>query len=269
MVERTSMTLHRLLAKYQAGEKLAVLTCYDACFARVLDDAGVDVLLVGDSLGMVLQGHRDTLAVTIEQTVYHTDAVRRGNRHSWLIADMPFGSYHSDVATAIDNAVKLMQAGAQMVKLEGAGFVVPIVKALSERGIPVCGHLGFTPQAVHALGGYRVQGRAEQASERLLQDAKALEAAGARMIVIELTPSAVAKRITDALTIPTIGIGAGLNCSGQVLVLHDMLGLTKEPRPRFVENFVVNGRTPRQAIEAFVADVKELRFPQEARHGYQ
>jgi 3-methyl-2-oxobutanoate hydroxymethyltransferase len=268
MAERSCMNLYRLMAKYQAGEKLAVLTCYDACFARLLDDAGVDVLLVGDSLGMVLQGQRDTLAVTMEQTLYHTDAVRRGNRHAWIIADMPFGSYHGEVATAIDNAVKLMQAGAHMIKLEGAGFVIPIAKALTERGIPVCGHLGFTPQAVHALGGFRVQGRVEQASERLLQDAKALEAAGVRMLVIELTPSAVAKRITAALSIPTIGIGAGVDCSGQVLVLHDMLGLTPEPRPRFVKNFLTPGRTPQQALAAFVSDVKQGVFPDESSHGY-
>jgi 3-methyl-2-oxobutanoate hydroxymethyltransferase len=257
------------MAAYQAGEKLAVITCYDACFAHVCDEAGVDVMLVGDSLGMVLQGHRDTLAVTVEQTVYHTDCVRRGNKNAWIIADMPFGSYHGDVSVAVQNAVQLMQAGAQMVKLEGAGFVVPIVRALTERGIPVCGHIGFTPQAVHALGGFRVQGRIEQASERMLGDAKALEAAGAKMLVIELTPSAVAKRITEALGIPVIGIGAGADCSGQVLVLHDLLGLTREPRPRFVENFCTSGRTPQEAIRAFVLAVKTKQFPDESCHGYK
>jgi len=268
MVERKAVNLHRLMAQYHAGEKFAVITCYDACFARLLDDAGVDIMLVGDSLGMVLQGHRDTLAVTVEQTVYHAQMVRRGTRHAWLIVDMPFGSYHADLNQGIDNAVRLMQAGAHMIKVEGAGFTIPLIKALTERGIPVCGHIGFTPQAVHALGGFRVQGRVEQAGERMLQDAKALEAAGAKMVVIELTPSAVAKRITQALTIPTIGIGAGVDCSGQVLVLHDLLGLTPEPRPKFVENFLTHGRTPREAIEAFIAEVKAGRFPDEARHGY-
>jgi 3-methyl-2-oxobutanoate hydroxymethyltransferase len=268
MTERKTMNLHRLMALYETGEKIAVLTCYDACFAHLLDEAGVDVLLVGDSLGMVLQGHRDTLAVTLEQTLYHAEMVRRGTRHAWIIVDMPFGSYHGDVNRGIDNAVRLMQAGAQMIKVEGAGFTIPFVKALTERGIPVCGHIGFTPQAVHALGGFKVQGRAEQATERMLNEAKALEAAGAKMIVIELTPSAVAKRITQNLSIPTIGIGAGVDCSGQVLVLHDLLGLTREPRPKFVENYLVEGRSPRAAIEAFIADVKAGRFPVEAKHGY-
>ena len=171
MTERKTMNLHRLMALYETGEKIAVLTCYDACFAHLLDEAGVDVLLVGDSLGMVLQGHRDTLAVTLEQTLYHAEMVRRGTRHAWIIVDMPFGSYHGDVNRGIDNAVRLMQAGAQMIKVEGAGFTIPFVKALTERGIPVCGHIGFTPQAVHALGGFKVQGRAEQATERARGDA--------------------------------------------------------------------------------------------------
>ncbi len=272
MTERKPLTLHRLRAMHAAGEKLAMLTCYDATFATVLDDAGVDVLLVGDSLGMVLQGRDSTLPVTLEEMAYHTACVARGRRWAWLIADLPFGSYQQSTAQAIDSAVKLMQAGAQMVKLEGGGWTVPVVAALVERGIPVCAHLGLTPQSVHALGGWRVQGRDDVAAARLLADAKALADAGAAMLVLELVPSAVAAQLQQALGIPVIGIGAGPATAGQVLVLHDMLGLNGNNVPRFVRNFIADvgpsANPVAEAVQRYVAAVKDGSFPDAAQHGY-
>ncbi len=266
------MTLHRLRAMHAQGEKIVMLTCYDASFARLLDEAGVDVLLVGDSLGMVLQGQSSTLPVTLDDVAYHVRCTARGNRHAWLIGDLPFGSYQGTVDQAVASAVALMQAGAHMVKLEGGGWTVPLVRAMVERGIPVCGHLGLTPQSVHALGGWRVQGRDEAAADTLLRQAQALEQAGATMLVLELMPSAVARRVTEALGIPVIGIGAGPGCSGQVLVLHDMLGLTPGRPPRFVRNFMADGEAAEPSVAAaiarYVQAVKHGRFPDEALHGY-
>src|SRR5271169_5030148 len=234
MGQRKSVTLHRLREMHASGEKIAMLTCYDALFAHVLDAAGVDALLVGDSLGMVLQGHASTLPVSMDEMIYHTACVARGNRSAWIIADMPFGSYHESPEQTLRNAVQLMQAGAQMVKLEGGGWTAALVRQLVDRGIPVCAHLGFTPQSVHTLGGYRVQGRPESAAMRLRGQAEELAAAGAEMLVLEMVPAALASELTKALTIPVIGIGAGVGCSGQVLVLHDMLGLTHGKPARFV-----------------------------------
>ena len=270
--ERRATTLHRLRAMHAAGEKIAMLTCYDASFARLLDDAGVDVLLVGDSLGMVLQGHDSTVPVSIDEMAYHTQCVARANRFAWIVGDLPFGSYHASADQALRSAVRLMQAGAHMVKLEGGGWTAEIVRVLVERGIPVCAHLGLTPQSVHALGGYRVQGRDEPAAATLRAHARELADAGASMLVLELMPSALGREVTQALPIPVIGIGAGADCSGQVLVLHDMLGITRGKLPRFVRNFMSDDGASiggiESAVRRFVTAVKDGSFPVEALHGY-
>jgi 3-methyl-2-oxobutanoate hydroxymethyltransferase len=268
MSERPSINLHRLQHMRAAGEKIAMLTCYDASFSRLLDEAGVDVLLVGDSLGMVIQGNKSTLPVSMGDMVYHTRCVAAGNRSAWVIADMPFGSYQESSSQALHNATLLMQAGAHMVKLEGGGWTAPLVRLLSERGIPVCAHLGFTPQSVHALGGYRIQGREEAAAATLHGHAEELAAAGAEMLVLELVPTKVASALTAKLSIPVIGIGAGSGCSGQVLVLHDMLNVTQGKLPRFVRNFMESGHSVQDAVRQFVRDVKNGVFPDDGRHGY-
>jgi 3-methyl-2-oxobutanoate hydroxymethyltransferase len=274
MNHRKPLTLHRIRAMHAASEKLAMLTAYDATFARVADDAGVDLLLVGDSLGMVLQGRDSTLPVTLDEMAYHTACVARGRHSAWVIGDLPFGSYHTGTEQAVASATRLMQAGAQMVKLEGGGWTVPVVSALVERGIPVCAHLGLTPQSVHALGGWRVQGRDAAAADRLKADAHALADAGAAMLVLELVPSALAAELAATLPMPTIGIGAGPGTSGQVLVLHDMLGLNGSAVPRFVRNFMaddVSRATDNPVLEAiarYVAAVKDGSFPDPAVHGY-
>lgn len=274
--DRKPMTLHRLRAMHTAGEKISMLTCYDASFARLLDEAGVDVLLVGDSLGMVLQGHASTLPVTLDDMVYHTRCVAQGNRHAWVVGDLPFGSYQAGADQALHSATRLMQAGAHMVKLEGGGWTADTVRCLVERGIPVCAHLGLTPQSVHALGGYRVQGRDAQAKASLQRHARELAEAGAALLVLELTPSALAAELSASLPIPVIGIGAGPACAGQVLVLHDLLGLGSGKRPRFVRDFTrvpgseagAAGLSIAQAIAAYVAAVKDGSFPDDAVHGY-
>ncbi len=268
MNNRKPVTMHRLRDMHAAGEKIAMLTCYDAVFAHVLDGAGVDVLLVGDSLGMVLQGHATTLSVSIDEMVYHTASVARANRTAWLIADLPFGSYQESVELALHNAVRLMQAGAQMVKLEGGGWTAPIVRQLTDRGIPVCAHLGFTPQSVHALGGYRVQGRDARAASLLYTHAEELAAAGAGLLVLEMVPADLARDITKKLPVPVIGIGAGVGCSGQVLVLHDLLGLSQGNTPRFVRNFLENQPSIEAAVRQYVVDVKASKFPDDTLHGF-
>ncbi|GMV59115.1 3-methyl-2-oxobutanoate hydroxymethyltransferase [Betaproteobacteria bacterium PRO7] len=259
--ERKPVTLPRLLEMHAQGEPIAMLTCYDASFAALLDECGVDVLLVGDSLGMVIQGERSTLPVTIEHVAYHTKCVAQTARRAWLIADMPFGSYQASPLAAYDNAARLMAAGAQMVKLEGGAWLAPTVRRMTTRGIPVCAHLGLTPQSIHALGGYRVQGRTDEAAAQLKRDALALQEAGATMLVLELVPAALAAEVTRSLAIPTIGIGAGVDCSGQVLVLHDMLDVYPGRRPRFVRNFMDGAPGIRAAVEAYVAAVKARTFP--------
>jgi len=266
--DRKPLTLHRLREMHAAREKIAMLTCYDATFAQVLDGAGVDCLLVGDSLGMVLQGRPSTVPVTLEHMAYHTESVARGNRTAWVVADLPFGSYQESAEQALRSAAALMQAGAHMVKLEGGGWTAPTVHFLVERGIPVCAHLGLTPQSVHALGGYRIQGRGDEAAATLKRHARELADAGAAMLVLELIPSTLGKEVTAQLPIPVIGIGAGPQCSGQVLVLHDMLGLTAGKLPRFVRNFMEGSADVTDAVRRFVADVKRGAFPDPELHAY-
>jgi 3-methyl-2-oxobutanoate hydroxymethyltransferase len=266
---RKPVTLLRLREMHARGEKIAMLTAYDATFAAVADGAGVDCLLVGDSLGMVVQGQASTVPVTLEEMAYHTRCVARGNRGAWLVADLPFGSYQQSVAQAIESSVALMQAGAQMVKLEGGGWTAEAVHALTQRGVPVCAHLGLTPQSVHALGGYRIQGRDEAGAATLLAHARELAEAGAAMLVLELIPAALAVQV--AQTVPqliTIGIGAGPATAGQVLVLHDMLGATRGKLPRFVRNFMHESAGVEDALRRYVAAVKDGSFPDPATHTY-
>jgi len=242
--------------------KIAVLTAYDASFSHALEQAGVDVILVGDSLGMVIQGQESTLPVTIDDMVYHTQNVVRGSEKVFVIADMPFMSY-ANAEQAIQNAACLMaEGGAQMVKLEGGAVVADTVKQLTERGIPVCAHLGLLPQSVHRLGGYRVQGRDAEDAEQLIHDAQTLQDVGADMLVLECVPADLAARITAIVDIPVIGIGAGKDCDGQVLVLYDMLGLTPGKRPRFSHDFLADTGAIPAAISKYVQDVKSGQFPQ-------
>ncbi len=261
------VTLTTLNKMKQDGDKITMLTCYDASFAAVLDAAGVDTLLIGDSLGMVLQGHDSTLPVTLTDVAYHTACVARGAKRAWIIADMPFGSFQMSPAEAFKNAVQLMAAGAQMVKLEGGETMVETIRFLTSRGVPVCGHLGLTPQSVNTLGGYRIQGRTDSGAQRLIAEAKMLEDAGASMLVLELMPSTVACAVTAALRIPTIGIGAGVDCSGQVLVLHDMLDIYPGKKARFVKNYLAGAGSVQSAVEAYVREVKAKTFPA-AEHSY-
>lgn len=266
-VEKTSapvrkpVTVPGLKAMKAEGRKIVMLTAYDASFAAQLDAAGVDVALVGDSLGMVVQGRSSTLPVTVDAMVYHTAAVARGLSSALLVADLPFMS-DRDVPTAMDAATRLIaEGGAAMVKIEGAGRICEVIAALAERDIPVCAHLGLTPQSVNKFGGYKVQGKTEQAAAALLADAKSVEAAGADLLVLECVPAALAARITAELSIPTIGIGAGVDCDGQVLVVYDLLGLTPGKRPRFSKDFLAGRDSIQGAIGAYVADVREKRFP--------
>lgn len=265
---RKPLTLFRLREMHAAGEPITMLTGYDAAFARLLSDAGVDCILVGDSLGMVLQGQPSTVPVTLEEMAYHTRCVARGNQTAWVIGDLPFGSYQASPEQALRSATVLMQAGAQMVKLEGGGWTTETVRCLTQRGIPVCAHLGLTPQSVHALGGYRIQGRNDAAAATLKQHASELAEAGAAMLVLELLPATLGREITQALPIPVIGIGAGRDCSGQVLVLHDMLGISHGKLPRFVRNFMEGEASVEAAVRRYVADVKARRFPDDSLHGY-
>jgi 3-methyl-2-oxobutanoate hydroxymethyltransferase len=262
----TKVTLTTLQKMRASGEKIAMLTCYDASFAALMDEAGVDTLLIGDSMGMVVQGHATTLPVTLDHIAYHTDCVARGAKRAFLIADMPFGSYHT-AQQALDTATVLMRAGAEMVKLEGGEWLLPTVQMLVQRGIPVCAHLGLTPQSVHQFGGFKVQAREDDAAQRLLADALALQAAGASLLVLEAIPAKLATEVTIQLNIPTIGIGAGLDCSGQVLVMHDMLGAFPGRRPKFVRDFMQGQGSVSAAIRAFVDAVKQRAFPA-AEHSF-
>ena len=254
-------TLLQLQKRSREGEKLVMLTCYDASFARLCDEAGVDMLLIGDSLGMVIQGHDSTLAVTLEQTVYHVECVVRGSSKALVIADMPFGSFQESAEQAFRSCARVMAAGAQMVKLEGGATMVETTRFLVDRGIPVCAHIGLTPQSVNTLGGYRVQGMTDEAAARLVADAKALEAAGAGIVLMEAMPSPVAKQVTEALSVPTIGIGAGPDVSGQVLVIYDMLDIYPGRKARFVRNFMQGQPSVKAGLEAYVKAVKDGTFP--------
>jgi len=257
-----------LIAMKAAHRPIVMLTCYDALFARLLDSPDVDVLLVGDSVNQVLAGHENTLSATLDQMIYHAAAVRRGSRMLTFV-DLPFLSYQVSVEDAIRNAGRVMQeTGAHGVKLEGGRPMAATVSALVERGIPVIGHIGLTPQSVHALGGYRVQGREADAAGRMEADATALEAAGACALVLELVPTALATRISQSLTIPTIGIGAGGGCDGQVLVLHDMLGLNEGFEPKFLKRYAELAGAVRAAAHAFADDVRSGRYP-DAKHSFE
>ena len=270
---RKPVSLPRLMEMHARGEKIAMLTAYDATFAAVADAAGVDCILVGDSLGMVCQGLPSTVGVSLDTMRYHVESVTRGVRRvqgtAWIIGDMPYGTFHESPEQAFRNASVLMQAGAHMVKIEGGGWTTNTVRFLVERGIPVCGHLGLTPQTVHALGGYRVQGKTPDDADILKNHALELQQAGASLLVLEMVPAQLSAHITQALPhCPTIGIGAGVNTAGQVLVMHDMLGVNLGKMPKFVHNFMAQADSVRGAMEAFVKAVKQGTFPDNALHAW-
>jgi len=255
------VTLRTIAQMKREGRRITMLTAYDATFARLVDDAGVDMILVGDSLGMVVKGEQNTLNVSIEQMAYHTSAVARGARRAHIVGDMPFMSYQASAEDALKNAAKLLQAGAGSVKLEGGAQIAPIVQRLTEAGIPVMGHIGLMPQSVHAMGGFVVQGKDEASRQRILDDALALQEAGAYAIVVEGVPAELANEITETLTIPTIGIGAGAGCDGQVLVIYDLLGLNPDFTPKFVKKYVDGASIVGDAVRGYVDEVRRQVFP--------
>jgi len=261
-----SVTVTTMLDMKQAGDKITWLTAYDYSFANLVDRAGVDAILVGDSLGMVMQGHETPIPVTIEDSVYHTACVAKGAPNSMIVGDLPFGSYQVSKEQAYENAVKLMQAGAHTIKLEGGELQVETIGFLVERGIAVCAHIGLTPQSVHQLGGFKVQGRGD-AAQQLIEDALAVEKAGAFAVVLEAVPRSLATKITEQLCIPTIGIGAGADCDGQVLVLQDMIGIYPKKSPKFCKNFMQGADSIEGAVKQYVADVKQGIFPAH-EHGF-
>jgi len=254
-----------LLAMKQQGEKISCLTAYDASFSRLIDQAGIEVMLVGDSLGMVIQGKKTTVPVTVDEIIYHTQCVVKARQRAFVVADLPFLSYTSKVQ-AIDNAARLMQqAGCQMVKLEGAH--IETIQHLVDFGVPVCGHLGLLPQSINQLGRYIVQGKTKTDADRIIDQAKKIEQAGASLLVLECVPAALAAKITDSLSIPVVGIGAGVYCDGQILVLYDMLGISIGKRPQFSKNFMTSATNINDAIEQFRQAVKQLTFPS-SEHSY-
>lgn len=264
------MNLSELKKMAANGEKIAMLTCYDATFAKLMELAGVDMILVGDSLGMVLQGAENTLNVSMHHMTYHTKSVSAGAPNTFIVADMPLGSYEHDNEAAYKNAEWLIKSGAHMVKFEGGGSKVNTARYLVERGIPVCAHLGFTPQSVNQLGGYKVQGKTPESAQQIIDDAKAMSDAGVSFVLLEMVPSVLAKQITENIKTPTIGIGAGVDCSGQVLVLQDLLGIYNGPAnkppadfksPRFVRNFLKDTNSIQEAVAAYVKAVKNKTFP--------
>lgn len=270
------MHLTDIQRKVLDGEKLAMLTCYDATYAKLMEAEGVDILLVGDSLGMVLQGASDTLGVTMQDMVYHTKIVAAGTNQALIMADMPYGSYEHDVQTALNNAQALLASGAHIVKIEGGGDMVETARYLVSHRVPVCAHLGFTPQSVAQLGGYKIQGKTEEAANQIICDAKAMSDAGVSMVLLEMVPAQLARKITQSISVPTIGIGAGVDCSGQVLVLQDLLGIYTGPvqkspesfkAPRFVHNFLAETGSVRSAVRAYVQAVKGQTFPAQ-QHSY-
>jgi 3-methyl-2-oxobutanoate hydroxymethyltransferase len=254
------ITTSTLLKMKQQGEKISTITAYDASFAKIFDQAGIHAILIGDSLGMVLQGQDDTLPVDIEHMAYHTQCVKRGVDETLIISDMPFMSYATK-EQAFTNAAKLMQAGASMIKIEGGEWLVDTIKGLVERGIPVCAHLGLTPQSVHVFGGFKVQGRDQVQAEQMIADAKLLEAAGAQLLVLECIPSHLGKAISEAVNIPTIGIGAGKDTDGQILVMHDALGISCSYMPKFSRNFLIDTGDIKKAIELYITEVSNGNFP--------
>ena len=262
MTTRSPITVTQLSAMKDRGERISCLTVYDYSFAHILEEAGVDILLVGDSLGMVIQGHETTLPVSMADVLYHTQCVSRGCNDALVVADMPFGSYQGSPQSAFENAVRLVgEGGAHMVKIEGGTAMAETVTFLVDRGIPVCGHIGLTPQSVNQLGGFRVQGREEPATEALRRDARNLAEAGASLLIIEAIPAQLAKSITDGVSIPTVGIGAGPDTDGQVLVLYDVLGLFPRKSPKFSKDFLEGKGSVLEAVKDFVEDVRTRRFP--------
>ncbi len=256
------VTLHTLAAQKARGEKIAMITAYDATFARLVDEAGADIILIGDSLGMVVQGHDNTLPVTVDEMVYHCRAVARGARRAQLVGDMPFMSYQESIEQGLRNAGRLLkEGGCHAVKLEGGAQHAALVARLVATGIPVMGHLGLTPQSVHQLGGFKLQGKDEGATERLIADARALESAGAYAVVIEVVPAEVAAAVTAAISIPTIGIGAGAGCDGQVLVINDLLGMDERFKPRFVRRYAELAGAITDACGQYIADVRAGSVP--------
>jgi 3-methyl-2-oxobutanoate hydroxymethyltransferase len=259
----SKITTATLLKMKQQGQKISTITAYDASFSKLFDQAGIHAILVGDSLGMVLQGQDDTLPVNIEDMAYHTQCVRRGVENTLIIGDMPFMTY-ATIEQALTNASKLMQSGASMVKMEGGAWLIDTIKALVERGIPVCAHLGLTPQSVNVFGGFKVQGRQEAQAQQMIQDAQALEAAGAQLLVLECIPASLGKAITEAVNIPTIGIGAGKDTDGQILVMHDALGISCSYMPKFSRNFLKDTGDIKKAVELYISEVSNGNFPGEA-----
>lgn len=260
------ITISKLLSMHAEGEKITMLTAYDSTMSALLNRCGVETILIGDSLGNVIQGHSSTTPVTVEQMAYHTECVARANTHAFVIADLPFASY-GDPVQALNSAAELMRAGADMVKLEGGDWQTEIIQYLVERSVPVCAHLGLLPQSVHLLGGYKVQGKSKDAAGLMLEQAIACEQAGAQMLVLEAIPSSLGKHITESISIPTIGIGAGPDCSGQVLVLQDMLGVSPGKPPKFVKNFMDGHTSIEAAVKAYVREVKSGKFPG-SEHGF-
>ena len=254
------ITTATLLKMKQQDKKISTITAYDASFAKLFDQAGIHAILIGDSLGMVLQGEDSTLPVTIEDMAYHTRCVKRGVEETLIIADMPFMSYATQ-EQALTNATKLMQAGASLVKMEGGAWLNSTISALVERGIPVCAHLGLTPQSVNIFGGFKVQGREDDKAQQMIDDAKTLEAAGAQLLVLECIPASLGKLVTEALTIPTIGIGAGKDTDGQILVMHDALGIACNYMPKFSRNFLKDTGDIKKAVELYISEVSEGNFP--------
>lgn len=257
------VTTSVLLKMKQEKQKISVLTAYDASFAKLFDQAGIDVLLIGDSLGMVLRGEDSTLPVTVDNIAYHTQSVKNGTERALVVADMPFMSYATP-AQAYENAAKLMAAGAQMVKLEGGEWLLETIEGLVTRGIPVCGHLGLTPQSVNVFGGFKVQGRDQQKAQKMIADAQQLEQAGIQMLVLECVPNGLAEQITNAVSIPVIGIGAGPETDGQVLVMHDMFGISANYMPKFSKNYLEETGDIRSAVAKFIEEVQNGQFPDEA-----
>jgi len=254
------ITTSTLIKMKQQGEKISTITAYDASFAKLFDQAGIHAILIGDSLGMVLQGQDDTLPVTIEDMAYHTQSVRRGVENTLIIGDMPFMSYATK-EQAFTNAAKLMQAGANIVKMEGGAWLIDTIKGLVERGIPVCGHLGLTPQSVNVFGGFKVQGRQEEQALDIIEQAKQLEQAGIQLLVLECIPAELGKRITEAVNVPTIGIGAGKDTDGQILVMHDALGISCSYMPKFSRNFLKDTGDIKKAVELYISEVSNGNFP--------